>query len=151
MSSPSRHIEEVRNLKRKQSNKESSRRSRVRKQQQVEELIAETSRLQEENARLKAQIGAYMAKLGKLNAENAVLHALHGEPSGMQLRPSQSPLAPGAAVNIPNDPMPPVAPQLADQETVQVDSVIPSDQWTWNYMEIAGIDAYYGVPDIPEI
>jgi hypothetical protein len=116
MSSPSRRnfnpdndIEDEQKRKRKLSNRESAKRSRARKQQRVEELIAETSHLQAENARLKAE-------LGKVNGENAVLRALHGEPNGrlqggfqvaaaaipdiandLQHRPWQLPLAPQQA------------------------------------------------------
>jgi hypothetical protein len=54
-----------------QSNRESAQRSCARKQQRVEELIVEASRLKEENAVLRM--------LGKVNNENAALCALHGE------------------------------------------------------------------------
>ena len=48
----------------------------------MEELIAEASRLQAENARVEAQIGAYTTELTKVDGENAVLRARHGELAG---------------------------------------------------------------------
>jgi hypothetical protein len=54
-----------------QSNRESAQRPCARKQQRVEKLIAEVSRLNEENVVLRA--------LGKVNNENAALRALYGE------------------------------------------------------------------------
>ena len=64
------------------SNRESARRSRARKQQRLEELIAEAARLQADNARVEAQIGAYAGELSKVDGENAVLRARHGELAG---------------------------------------------------------------------
>jgi hypothetical protein len=54
-----------------QSNRESVQRSYARKQQRVKKLIAEASRLKEENAVLRA--------LGKVNNGNVALCALHGD------------------------------------------------------------------------
>jgi hypothetical protein len=90
----------------------------------MEELIAEAGRLQAENARVEAQIGAYTAELGKVDGENAVLRARHGELAG-RLQALGGVLeifqVAGAAVDIPeipDDPLlrpwqSPFAPQLA--------------------------------------
>ena len=110
-----------RKRKRMLSNRESARRSRARKQQRLEELIAEAARLQAENARVESQIDAYARELGKVDGENAVLRARHGELAG-RLQALGGVLeifqVVGAPVDIPEipDPMlrpwqPPFAPQ----------------------------------------
>ncbi|KAM3400504.1 hypothetical protein ACQJBY_005393 [Aegilops geniculata] len=112
-----------RKRKRMLSNRESARRSRARKQQRMEELIAEASRLQAENKRVEAQIGAYTTELTKVDGENAVLRARHGELAG-RLQALGGVLeifqVAGAPVDIPEIPDPllrpwqsPFAPQLA--------------------------------------
>jgi hypothetical protein len=72
-------------------------RSRARKQQQVQELIAEASRLQAENARVKDQINACMAELDRVNGEKAVLRACYDDLAGRLQALQQA----GAAVDIP--------------------------------------------------
>ncbi|KAG8067046.1 hypothetical protein GUJ93_ZPchr0005g14235 [Zizania palustris] len=80
--SGSGYAADERKRKRMLSNRESARRSRARKQQRLEELIAEAARLQAENARAEAQIGSYARELGKVDGENAVLRARHAELAG---------------------------------------------------------------------
>jgi hypothetical protein len=80
-------------------NRESPQRSCARKQQRIEELIAEARRLKEENAVLRA--------LGKVNNGNAALRALHGELIG-QLQARGSFEVTSAATDIleiPKDPL----------------------------------------------
>lgn len=71
-----------RKRKRMLSNRESARRSRARKQQRLEELVAEVARLQAENAATQSRIAAFEPLFAKVDGENAVLRACHGELSG---------------------------------------------------------------------
>jgi hypothetical protein len=106
------------------------------KQQGVEELIAEASRLKEENAVLRA--------LGKMNNENVALYALHGElirrlqaRGGFQVN--------GAAANIleiPKDPLLPWQLPFTPQQVVSL-----STQRTLGGFQVAG--AAIDNPDFP--
>ncbi|CAA6663407.1 unnamed protein product [Spirodela intermedia] len=58
-----------------ESNRESARRSRLRKQKRVEELLNEAATLKEESARMAAQAAVVEEKLVDLESENAVLGA----------------------------------------------------------------------------
>ncbi|GJN36163.1 hypothetical protein PR202_gb25003 [Eleusine coracana subsp. coracana] len=71
-----------RKRKRMLSNRESARRSRARKQQRLEELVAEVARLQAENAQGRASIAPFDREFSKVDGENAVLRARHGELAG---------------------------------------------------------------------
>ena len=64
-----------RKRRRMESNRESARRSRMRKQQHLDELIRQMAQLEEENGRVAAQVNAYAQQAGKLETENAVLGA----------------------------------------------------------------------------
>ncbi|GJN36165.1 hypothetical protein PR202_gb25005 [Eleusine coracana subsp. coracana] len=64
-----------RKRKRMLSNRESARRSRARKQQRLEELVAEVARLQAENAQVQASIATFDREFSKVDGENAVLRA----------------------------------------------------------------------------
>ncbi|MQM05834.1 hypothetical protein Taro_038654 [Colocasia esculenta] len=64
-----------RKRKRMESNRESARRSRLRKQQHLDELINQVTQLKGENARATSQIAAYDQQLTGLDSENAVLSA----------------------------------------------------------------------------
>lgn len=64
-----------RKRRRMESNRESARRSRLRKQQRVEELVNQAVALKEESARMAAQAAAVEEKLAVLESENAVLGA----------------------------------------------------------------------------
>ncbi|CAA7399871.1 unnamed protein product [Spirodela intermedia] len=64
-----------RKRRRMESNRESARRSRLRKQKRVEELLNEAATLKEESARMAAQAAVVEEKLVDLESENAVLGA----------------------------------------------------------------------------
>ncbi|CAA7388977.1 unnamed protein product [Spirodela intermedia] len=64
-----------RKRRRMESNRESARRSRMRKQQHLDELIKQAAQLDEENARIVVQIDAYAQQFAKLDLENAILGA----------------------------------------------------------------------------
>lgn len=57
------------------SNRESARRSRMRKQQQLENLVNQTSQLQKQNAEIMHQINAITQLYLKHESENNVLRA----------------------------------------------------------------------------
>jgi septal ring factor EnvC (AmiA/AmiB activator) len=78
-SSPDSLATDERKRKRALSNRESARRSRARKQQRLEQLVAEAARLQAENARALARIAAFEAELARVDGRNAVLRARHAE------------------------------------------------------------------------
>lgn len=64
-----------RKRRRMESNRESARRSRMRKQQRMDDLVNEVARLEQENGRVAAQIEAYAQRFAKVDSENAVLTA----------------------------------------------------------------------------
>ncbi|KAL1535953.1 Disordered region downstream of MFMR, variant 2 [Salvia divinorum] len=64
---------ELKRERRKQSNRESARRSRLRKQAETEELAVKVQALTSENMSLKSEINALMENSGKLKLENAAL------------------------------------------------------------------------------
>ena len=98
-----------RKRKRMLSNRESARRSRARKQQRLEELVAEVARLQAENAQVQSRIATFDREFSKVDGENAVLRARHGELAG-RLESLSSVLEvlqmAGAPVDIPEIPDP---------------------------------------------
>ncbi|KAG1366312.1 bZIP transcription factor 16 [Cocos nucifera] len=64
---------ELKRQKRKQSNRESARRSRLRKQAEFEELANDAETLKEENNSLKEELERMRGECGKLTSENATL------------------------------------------------------------------------------
>jgi hypothetical protein len=65
--------------KRRLSNRESARRSRLRKQQHLDELVQEAARLQADNARAAARAADIAAQYQRVEQENAVLRARAAE------------------------------------------------------------------------
>ncbi|ONK63257.1 uncharacterized protein A4U43_C07F13070 [Asparagus officinalis] len=55
------------------SNRESARRSRMRKQQQLDDLLKQAALLKEENARITMQIDLYTAQHLKVEGDNTIL------------------------------------------------------------------------------
>ncbi|KAJ3681334.1 hypothetical protein LUZ60_015823 [Juncus effusus] len=74
-SSSEEEVLDQRKRKRMISNRESARRSRQRKQQHLEELVAQASQLKEENARISMQANMIAERFLTLDSENAVLRA----------------------------------------------------------------------------
>ena len=68
-----------RKRKRMQSNRESARRSRMRKQQHLDELTARAAQLRRDNAQIAASVGVTAQHLAGLQAENSVLRAQMSE------------------------------------------------------------------------
>ncbi|KAG8389561.1 hypothetical protein BUALT_Bualt02G0242000 [Buddleja alternifolia] len=68
-----------RKRKRKLSNRESARRSRMKKQQHLDELIAQESQMQEENKKLRQMIDGASELYLNFASENNVLRAQVGE------------------------------------------------------------------------
>ncbi|KAL5989245.1 Common plant regulatory factor [Asimina triloba] len=64
---------ELKREKRKQSNRESARRSRLRKQAETEELAAKVESLTQENVSLRSEMSRLTEKSEKLRKENSVL------------------------------------------------------------------------------
>lgn len=64
-----------RKRKRKQSNRESARRSRLRKQQRLDELIGQEKEVQEENKKLREMIDDASQLYVKFSSDNNVLRA----------------------------------------------------------------------------
>lgn len=71
--SPCQDEREVKREKRKQSNRESARRSRLRKQAETEELATQVESLTAENTSLKSEIGKLTKSSEKLRIENSAL------------------------------------------------------------------------------
>lgn len=67
--------EDVRKRKRMISNRESARRSRMKKQQHLDELVNQAAQLKNENGRILMQINLLAQQFGGLDGENAVLRA----------------------------------------------------------------------------
>ncbi|XP_074585524.1 bZIP transcription factor 44-like [Curcuma longa] len=68
-------LNSLKKLKRKISNRESARRSRMRKQRQLGELTGEVSRLRREKSQLTSSLGVAKQLYAALEAENSVLRA----------------------------------------------------------------------------
>lgn len=68
-------VMDQRKRKRMESNRQSARRSRMRKQQHLDELIGQVAQLQGDNARVATQIDAYAQQFARLDSDNAVLQA----------------------------------------------------------------------------
>ncbi|XP_031117824.1 bZIP transcription factor 44 [Ipomoea triloba] len=64
-----------RKRKRMQSNRESARRSRMRKQQHLDELMAQAAALKKENAQILSKISSTARDFMNVEAENSVLRA----------------------------------------------------------------------------
>ncbi|KAF8038049.1 hypothetical protein BT93_B0797 [Corymbia citriodora subsp. variegata] len=67
--------DDERKRKRMESNRESARRSRMRRQKQLEDLVGEMGRLQQANAQLVASINASAQKYAEVESANNVLRA----------------------------------------------------------------------------
>ncbi|KAK7400138.1 hypothetical protein VNO78_11338 [Psophocarpus tetragonolobus] len=74
-----RETMEQRKRKRMQSNRESARRSRMRKQQHLEGLSAQLEQLKKEKEEMNRNIGMTTQLLMKVEGENAILRAQVGE------------------------------------------------------------------------
>ncbi|CAI8608674.1 unnamed protein product [Vicia faba] len=70
---------ELKRQRRKQSNRESARRSRLRKQAECDELAQRADVLSEENASLRAELSRIKSEHAKALAENAALKVKQGE------------------------------------------------------------------------
>ncbi|KAK3415400.1 hypothetical protein EUGRSUZ_H01022 [Eucalyptus grandis] len=65
--------DDERKRKRMESNRESARRSRMRRQKQLEDLVGEVGQLQQANAQLVASINAAAQKYAEVESANNVL------------------------------------------------------------------------------
>ncbi|XP_051137259.1 bZIP transcription factor 16-like [Andrographis paniculata] len=84
---PQHWIQDERELKRqrrKQSNRESARRSRLRKQAECDELAKRADTLKEENASLRAELERAKSEYEQLRAEHASLQEKLGEHNGQE-------------------------------------------------------------------
>ncbi|XP_038678990.1 bZIP transcription factor 16-like isoform X2 [Tripterygium wilfordii] len=75
---------ELKRQRRKQSNRESARRSRLRKQAECDELAQRAEALIEENASLRSEVNRIRSKYDQLLAENASLKERVGEMPGRE-------------------------------------------------------------------
>ncbi|CAM8934457.1 unnamed protein product [Rhodiola kirilowii] len=73
---------ELKRQRRKQSNRESARRSRLRKQAECDELAQQAEALKEENANLRAEVNRVRNEYEQLASENASLKERLGESPG---------------------------------------------------------------------
>lgn len=73
------HVMELRKRKRMQSNRESARRSRMRKQQHLEGLSAQVDQLKKENNQITTNIGITTQMYLKVESENAILRVQMAE------------------------------------------------------------------------
>ncbi|XP_074566230.1 bZIP transcription factor 53-like [Curcuma longa] len=64
-----------RKRKRMLSNRESAKRSRMRKQKRLDELVSEEAKIKTQNAQLSTQIHAVTTRYAKVESENAILRA----------------------------------------------------------------------------
>lgn len=82
---------EIKRQKRKQSNRESARRSRLRKQAECDELAQRADALKEENASLRSELNHLRSEYDQLLAQNASLKERLGEAIGQDdVRPSRN-------------------------------------------------------------
>ncbi|XP_022145379.1 bZIP transcription factor 16 isoform X2 [Momordica charantia] len=75
---------ELKRQRRKQSNRESARRSRLRKQAECDELAHRAEALQEENANLRSEVNRIRSEYEQLLSENASLKERLGEVPGTE-------------------------------------------------------------------
>ncbi|XP_068634923.1 bZIP transcription factor 1-B-like isoform X2 [Aristolochia californica] len=81
---------ELKRQRRKQSNRESARRSRLRKQAECEELAKRVDVLMEENKALKSEVSRFRDEYEHLVAQNTSLKERHGEiPKGHETTKSE--------------------------------------------------------------
>ncbi|MQL91655.1 hypothetical protein Taro_024280 [Colocasia esculenta] len=103
-------VMDQRKRKRMESNRDSARRSRMRKQRHLDDLIGQVAKFQGDNARIAAQISTFAQQFTRLDTENAVLQAqvaelterLHSLNSVLRLVEDFS----GVAMDIPEVPDP---------------------------------------------
>ncbi|KAG0476684.1 hypothetical protein HPP92_013057 [Vanilla planifolia] len=67
------HLIDERKRKRMESNRESARRSRMKKQQRLDDLVNDIARLKSENGQLQMQIEVYVPQYMKFESENTIL------------------------------------------------------------------------------
>ncbi|KAJ8555555.1 hypothetical protein K7X08_013051 [Anisodus acutangulus] len=68
-------VVDERKRKRMQSNRESARRSRMRKQKHLDDLIGQVTQMKKENSNILSSINITTAQYGNVEAENCVLRA----------------------------------------------------------------------------
>lgn len=66
-------IMDERKRKRMLSNRESARRSRMRKQQHLDDLLSQVARLKEENSQILMRVNLFTEQHARLDSENTVL------------------------------------------------------------------------------
>ncbi|MED6108815.1 hypothetical protein PIB30_027638 [Stylosanthes scabra] len=76
---PQQHIMDQRKRKRMQSNRESARRSRMRKQQHLDSLISQADELKKENSQISTSIGITTELYLNIESDNAILRAQMSE------------------------------------------------------------------------
>ncbi|KAK9928071.1 hypothetical protein M0R45_025225 [Rubus argutus] len=67
---------ELKRQRRKQSNRESARRSRLRKQAECDELAQRAEALKDENSTLRSEVSRIRSEYGQLLSENASLKVM---------------------------------------------------------------------------